>query len=109
MRILAWSATSTRRKGQTKVIQRIPRDALGSLRMPAPLSKCHNDFVSHQACQIDCGTTIQKARLVGIGSRIFDHWKPYPKDRSAIGGFGGNRAVMGLDDRTHDGQAEPDA
>ena len=44
-----------------------------------------------------------------VGDRIFDHRKPHPKHRSAVGGFGGDRAVVGLDDRTHDGQAQPDA
>ena len=47
--------------------------------------------------------------LAGIRRRILDHRKPYPENRSAIGGFGGNRAVMGLDNRTHDGQTQPDA
>jgi hypothetical protein len=35
--------------------------------------------------------------LAGIPDRILDHRNPYPENRSAMGGFGGNRTVMGLD------------
>ena len=70
-------------------------DSLPTKRPRRRSSPCHASFVQSPPS--------------ATRDRIFDHWKPHPKDRSAIGGFGGNRAVMGLDDRTHDGQAQPDA
>lgn len=42
-------------------------------------------------------------------ARAVDHRDPDPENRSALCGFGGDGAVVSLDDRVDDGQAQPGA
>src|ERR1700761_5648076 len=62
----------------------------------------------HQAKTVTTGSAsgvALEARAVGY---LFAYQrKPHPENGSALGGFGGNRAVMSLDDRTDDSQAQP--